>query len=60
MNKEKKVTLKIDVRAAAAIRQILFENQKGHSYEFPSERINDLRAVIRDLDDKIGAVVGEQ
>ena len=60
MTKEKRVTIKMDVRSAAAVRQILFENQKGHSYEFPSERINDLRAVIRDLDDKIGAVVGEQ
>jgi hypothetical protein len=60
MTKEKQVTIELDVRSAAAVRQVLFENQKGHSYEFPSERINDLRAVIRDLDDKIGAVVGEQ
>ena len=50
----------MDVRSAAAVRQVLFENQKGHSYEFPSERINDIRRVIVDLDEKIGAVLGEE
>lgn len=43
----------MDVRSAAAVRQVLFDSQKGHSYDFPSERINEIRAVIRDLDDKI-------
>ncbi len=56
----KQVTIKMDVRSAAAIRQVLFEHQKGHSYEFPSERITDIRVVIQELDDKIGSVVGEQ
>ncbi len=60
MTKEKQVTIKIDIRSAAAIRQVLFDHQKGHSYQFPSERINDIRAVIQELDDKIGSVVGEQ
>jgi hypothetical protein len=60
MSKEKQVTIKLDVRSAAEVRQVLFENQKGHSYEFPSERINDIRAIIRDLDDKIGAIVGQE
>lgn len=60
MTKEKQVTLKMDVRTAAAVRQVLFENQKGHSYEFPSARITDIRSVILDLDDKIGSIVGEQ
>lgn len=60
MTKQKQVSIKLDVRAAAAVRQVLFEHQKGHSYEFPSERINDIRQVIRDLDDKIGSVIGEQ
>lgn len=50
----------MDVRSAAAVRQVLFENQKGYSYEFPSERINDLRRVIVDLDEKIGAALGEE
>jgi len=60
MTKEKQVTIKMDVRSAAAIRQVLFDHQKDHSYEYPSERITDLRKVILDLDEKIGAVVGEE
>ena len=60
MTKEKQVTLKIDVRSAAAVRQVLFEHQKGHSYEFASERITDIRKVILDLDDKIGEVVNPE
>ena len=59
MTKQKQVTIKMDVRSAAAIRQVLFEHQRGHSYEFPSERINDIREVIRNLDEKIGEVVEE-
>ena len=57
MTKEKKVTIKMDVRAAAAVRQVLFEHQKGYSYEFASERITDIRKVIQNLDDAIGSVV---
>lgn len=60
MTKQKQITIKLDVRSAAAVRQILFEHQKGYSYEFPSERINDIRQVIRDFDDKIGSVIDEQ
>ena len=60
MTKEKQVTIKMDVRSAAAIRQVLFDHQKDHSYEYPSERITDIRKVIQDLDNKIGAVVGEE
>jgi biotin synthase-related radical SAM superfamily protein len=60
MNKEKQVTIKMDVRTAAAIRQVLFEHQRGHSYEFPSERITDIRSVIYDLDDNIRLIVGEE
>jgi hypothetical protein len=58
MTKEKKVTIKLDVRSAAAIRQVLFESQKGYGLEHTPERINDIRSVIRDLDDNIGAVLG--
>jgi len=60
MTKEKQVTLRMDVRSAAAVRQVLFEHQKGHSYEFASERITDIRKVILDLDDKIGEVVNPE
>ena len=57
---DKKVSIKMDLRAAAAIRQILFEHQKGYSYEFVPERVVDIRNVIQDLDDKISAIVGEE
>ena len=60
MTKEKKVTLKMDVRSAAAVRQILFDSQKGYTYDEVSvpPRITDIRNVIRDIDDNIGAVLG--
>ena len=58
MTKEKKVTLKVDVRAAAAVRQVLFEAQRGYTYDEVSvpPRIADIRSV--DLDDNIGSVLG--
>ena len=58
MTKEKKVTVKLDVRCAAAVRQVLFEAQRGYSYDHVPERITDIRTVIRDIDDSIGAVLG--
>ena len=60
MSKDKKVTIKMDARQAAAVRQILFESQKGYTYD-PTcvpERVSDIRDVIRDIDDNIGAVLG--
>ena len=55
----KSVSIKMDVRTAAAVRQILFENQKGYTYDEVSvpPRISDIRSVIQDLDEKIGAIV---
>ncbi len=58
MTKEKKVTLKMDVRAAAAVRQVLFDSQKGYGLEYTPERIVDIRSVIQDIDDNIGSVLG--
>ncbi len=55
----KKVTLKLDVRAAAAVRQVLFEAQRGYGLEHTPERIVDIRSVIQDLDDAIDVVVKE-
>ena len=62
MTKEKQVTIKIDVRSAAAVRQILFDSQKGYTYNEESvpPRISDIRRVIRDLDDKIGSAISEE
>ena len=61
MTKEKQITIKIDVRSAAAVRQILFDSQKGYTYDEESvpPRISDIRRVIRDLDDKIGSAISE-
>ena len=60
MTKEKQVTLKLDARAAAAIRQVLFDAQKGYTYDEVSvpPRVTDIRGVIQQLDDNIGAVLG--
>ena len=59
MTKEKQVTIKMDVRAAAAVRQVLFDAQKGYTYDETSipPRITDIRAVILDLDEKISSIV---
>lgn len=59
MTKEKQVTIKMDVRSAAAVRQILFESQKGYTYDQVSvpPRILDIRVVISNLDDAISKVV---
>ena len=60
MTKEKQVTIKMDARAAAAVRQILFDAQKGYTYDEVSvpPRISDIRGVIQQLDESIGAVLG--
>jgi hypothetical protein len=60
MTKEKQVTLKLDARAAAAVRQVLFDAQKGYTYDEVSvpPRVIDIREVIQQLDDNIGAVLG--
>lgn len=60
MTKEKQVTIKIDARAAAAIRQVLFDAQKGYTYDEVSvpPRISDIRKVIVQLDEGIGAALG--
>ena len=58
MTKEKKVTIKLDVRSAAAVRQVLFDAQKGYGLEHTPERIIDIRSVIQDIDDNIGSVLG--
>ena len=57
----KTVSIKIDVRAAAAVRQILFDAQKGYTYDECSvpPRIVDIRSVIADLDKKIEEQVKE-
>ena len=60
MTEEKQITIKMDARQAAAVRQILFESQKGYTYDEVSvpPRISDIRGVVQQLDDNIGAVLG--
>ena len=60
MSKEKQVTIKMDARSAAAVRQVLFDAQKGYTYDEVSipPRIADIRVVIQDLDDNIGSALG--
>jgi hypothetical protein len=60
VTEEKQVTIKMDARAAAAVRQVLFDSQKGYTYNEASvpPRIIDIRAVIQDIDDNIAAVLG--
>jgi hypothetical protein len=60
VTKEKQVTVKMDARSAAAVRQVLFEAQRGYTYDEVSvpPRIADIRSVIQSIDDGIGAVLG--
>ena len=60
MTKEKQVTVKMDARAAAAVRQVLFEAQRGYTYDEVSvpPRIADIRSVVQSIDDNLGAVLG--
>jgi hypothetical protein len=57
----KKVTVKMDARCAAAVRQVLFEAQKGYTYDEVSVpvRVADIRSVIQSIDETLSAVVKE-
>lgn len=50
---DKNVTIGMDVVSAAVVRQALFDSQKDHSYEFPTDRINRIRDVIKSIDGQI-------
>lgn len=56
---DKTITIELDVVSAVTARQILFEAQKGYSYEYPPQRITVIRDVVKALDEKIGEVVDE-
>jgi hypothetical protein len=55
MTKEPGVNIAVDVRTAAAVRQVLFEAQKGYTYDGLSipPRVADIRSVIVQLDKEI-------
>jgi hypothetical protein len=54
-----KVKLEMDVRSAAAVRQVLFESQKGYTTDVNTvpPRVFEIREVIVNLDDAISQVV---
>ena len=58
---KKEVTITMSVHAAAVVRQVLFEAQKGYTYDVNSvpSRIFEMRDVITDLDDAIGSALEE-
>ena len=60
MTKEKQATVKMNARAAAAVRQVLFEAQQGYTYDEASvpPRIGDIRSVIQSIDDNLASVLG--
>jgi len=61
VTKEKQVTLKLDARSAAAVRQVLFDSQKGYTYDEVSvpPRVTDIRKVIQQLDDNLESIISE-
>ena len=55
------ITISMDVRTAAAVRQSLFTDTKMYTYDPKSvpPRVSDIRSVIQDLDDQIEWELGE-
>ena len=51
------ITVSMDVRTAAAVRQSLFTDTKMYTYDPKSvpPRVTDIRSVIQDLDEQIEA-----
>ena len=57
MTKELKVNLKLDIRTALEVLQVLDGATAGYSKEFASERIVRLREVMDQLDTELEKVV---
>ena len=56
----KKVTVTLELRQAAAVREALFRSTSQDSYEFPSQRTIEIREAILKLDEKIEKIVNEK
>lgn len=56
------ITLNLDVRSAAAIRHVLFQEQKIYTYDPVSAppRITEIRNVIKELDEQIEKALKEE
>ena len=53
------VTVTLELRQAAAVRDALFRSTKEDSYEFPSQRTIEIREAIVILDEEISSQVSE-
>ena len=53
------ITINLELRQAAAVRDALFRSTAQDSYEFPSQRTIEVREAIRILDEEIGKVVND-
>ena len=49
----KKITLKMDIGTANAVREAVYQAQKGYSEEYAPIRVLNLREVLHSLDDQI-------
>ena len=56
------ISLSLDVKSAAAVRQVLFDEQKLYTYDPASVplRIIEIRNVINDLDEQIEKKLKEE
>ena len=53
------ITITLELRQAAAVREALFRSTSQDSYEFPSQRTIEVREAIRILDEEISKVVDD-
>ena len=53
------ITITLELRQAAAVRDSLFRSTAQDSYEFPSERTVEIRNAIIQLDEEISKKVSE-
>ena len=53
------VTVTLELRQAAAVRDALYRSTAQDIYEFPSQRTIEVREAIRILDEEIGKVVDD-
>tara|TARA_Y100000004_G_scaffold141259_1_gene160614 strand:+ start:530 stop:709 length:180 start_codon:yes stop_codon:yes gene_type:complete len=56
------ITVNMDVRSAAAVRQALFDEQKRYTYDpkCVPPRIVEIRNVINDIDEQIDEFLSEE
>jgi len=57
MSKEKQVSLKLDVKSALELLQVLDSSTAGYSQKFSPERIVRLREVMIQLDTKLEKII---